>query len=136
MPVTDKKKVLIIDDDADMRSLLCRLFGDDYEVIAIDGPAGALDRIRAEKPSLVLLDLVMPGMNGLEFLDSASSDASRLPPIIMLTSVEDISVAEQALAKGAVEYISKQELSRLKRLVDSRLGLPQDAGQTPWKVAE
>ena len=134
MATATKKKILVIDDDAEMRRLLNRIFCDDYEVLLAPDSEKGLELLKSGTPHLILLDLVMPGMNGIDFLDALASEKYR-PPVVMLTSVEDVDIATSAIAKGAVEYVSKLELARLKKLVDAKLCRPDDAA-CPWKVSE
>ena len=134
MATSTKKKILVIDDDAEMRRLLNRIFCDDYEVLLAPDSEKGLELLKSDTPHLILLDLVMPGMNGIDFLDALAGEKYR-PPVVMLTSVEDVEIATSAIAKGAVEYVSKLELARLKKLVDAKLSRSDDAA-CPWKVSE
>lgn len=104
-------KILIIEDDPLMQRMYQKAFSfDGYEVsVASDGVEG-LDKIRTEKPQIVLLDVMMPKMNGLEVLDKVKADPEiKSTPIIMLTNLAGSSDAERALSKGAVKYIVKSE---------------------------
>ena len=77
--------------------------------MAIDGQDG-LDKIRAEMPTLVLLDVMMPKLNGLQVLERLKADpATESIPVIMLTNLSSQQDAENALLKGAVKYIVKSE---------------------------
>src|SRR5260221_266197 len=77
----------------------------------IIGPfAVVLAKILTEKPTLVLLDIMMPKMNGLQVLEKVKADpATKSIPIIMLTNLAGQQDAEAALSKGAVKYIIKSE---------------------------
>jgi len=77
--------------------------------VAYDGEEG-LKKTKAEKPNLVLLDIMMPKMNGLEFLDSLKAHADiKTTPVVILTNLASDKDAEIALSKGAVKYIVKSE---------------------------
>ena len=134
MATATKKKILIVDDDAEMRRLLNRIFCDDYDVLLAPDSEKGLELLKTDNPHLILLDLVMPGMNGIDFLDSMACEKYR-PPVVMLTSVEDVDIATSAIAKGAIEYVSKLELARLKKLVDAKLCRAED-NACPWKVSD
>ncbi len=104
-------KILIIEDDPLMQRMYQKAFSfDKYEVsVAGDGVEG-LDKVRAEKPTVVLLDVMMPKMNGLETLVKIKSDPEiKSIPVIMLTNLAGSADAEKALESGAVKYIVKSE---------------------------
>lgn len=91
-----------------------------YEVEIATNGEEALEKVRAaaEKPALVLLDIMMPKMNGLEALDKlkANPDTQKIP-VVMLTNLAGQQDAEEALLKGAVKYIIKSEYEP-KQVVD------------------
>ena len=89
-----------------------------YEVVmAADGEEGLL-KIKAEKPTIVLLDVMMPKMNGLQVLEKLKADPeTKQIPVIMLTNLAGEQDAENALSKGAVKYIVKSEYEP-KQVVD------------------
>ena len=97
--------VLVVDDQEINRDVLGAILEDDYEVIyACDGKE-ALDimREKAEKLSIVLLDLMMPVMNGFEVLETVQSDdLLKRIPIIVLTAEKNAEL--QALQMGAVRH--------------------------------
>jgi CheY-like chemotaxis protein len=82
-----KRDILVVDDDADLRETLELLLDDSgYRVTAVASGKAALDRLKAgAHPSLILLDLMMPEMNGWEFLERAQADAvlDAIPIVIM-----------------------------------------------------
>ena len=80
-------------------------------VEAVDGRM-ALDKIKQAKPDLILLDLMMPNMNGIEVLTELKKD-KLLPelPVIVLTNVMDSQTIEQAKSLGAKDYIVKTDLT-------------------------
>lgn len=81
-----------------------------YEVeVASDGQEG-LDKAKSGKPTLILLDIMMPKLNGIQVLEQLKADPNtKAIPIIMLTNLAGQQDAEAALAKGAVKYIIKSE---------------------------
>jgi DNA-binding response OmpR family regulator len=103
------KKVLIIEDDKFLRELLGKKLSSlSYNpILAIDGEEG-LEKIKKEKPDVVLLDLMLPGMNGFEVLEKAKKDPtiSNIPVIILsnLGQSEDI---EKGLRLGAKDFLVK-----------------------------
>lgn len=104
-------KLLIIEDDSLMLRMYQKIFTfEKYEVdTAKDGVEG-LDKARASKPTLILLDVMMPKMNGLEVLEKLKNDEElKKIPVIMLTNLAGQQDAERALSKGAIKYIIKSE---------------------------
>jgi CheY-like chemotaxis protein len=98
--------ILVVDDNADLCRTLSRLLrhmGFSAEC-AFSGPE-ALSHLRDHKPSLILLDYMMPEMNGLEVLTKVKSDsATAAIPVVMLTAVSDQRTADTAITKGAAAY--------------------------------
>jgi DNA-binding response OmpR family regulator len=102
-------KVLVIDDEAPIR-LLCRvnLEAEGMEVLeAEDGPEG-LDVARAERPDVILLDVMMPGMDGWEVLQRLLEDEdTREIPIVFLTARAELRDRARGLELGGVDYVTK-----------------------------
>ncbi len=113
-----KKHILIVDDDP----LIARMYEhkmqiDGYEVdVAFNGEE-ALAAVRKHKPDIILLDVMMPKMNGAETLKILKEDKeTKHIPILMLTNLGDkASDAEKAKVLGALDYLIKSEIS-LKEL--------------------
>jgi DNA-binding NtrC family response regulator len=129
-------KILIADDEEIIRRAIQRIFDDCVVVCAGDG-AAALDLIAAERPAVVLLDLVMPLMGGLEVL-GALKGAEYAPPVIILTGNGEIEMATAALRAGALSYLTKPFSTEVIRgLVLAALeeggGKKRDKDR-PWRV--
>ncbi len=105
------KVVLIIEDDPLMARMYQKIFSfEGYQVVsAADGVEG-LEKAQSQTPTIILLDIMMPKMNGLEVLEKLKkSDLTKHIPVIMLTNLAGTQDAETALSKGAVKYIVKSE---------------------------
>ena len=103
------RKILVIDDDQFNRAFARdALESAGYSVIdAGDGEEG-LEKADAEAPDLVLLDIVMPGMDGIEVCKELKKrDACRITPVIMYTSLNEEKLIETALQAGASDYVIK-----------------------------
>jgi signal transduction histidine kinase len=100
--------VLIIDDMPENVEVLGETLGNDYIVqFATSGPEG-LDLVQRRLPDLILLDVMMPGMNGFEVLAALGRDPrTRTVPVIFVTARSDAESETQALASGAVDFIHK-----------------------------
>ena len=105
----DKPSILVVDDGADSLSLLTGiLVSEGYHVRRADSGRLALASADAWLPELILLDIRMPGMDGLEVCRRlTSSDRSQGIPVIFITAANDVEDRVNGLAAGAVDYISK-----------------------------
>jgi len=104
---TPKARVLIVEDDASARSgLEALLIGDGYSVVAAEEGGAALARIAELPPDVVLTDLEMPGMGGMELLKHLHAEHPSLP-VIILTSSQDLQSAVTAMRAGADDYLTK-----------------------------
>ena len=103
----EKKRILVVDDSEDLREFFQVLLESaGYEVITASSGAEALEKIRAQRPDLITLDLIMPGMDGLEFLTRMRSDlAPPLPPVILVSGFD--LTEEEALRQGALMFVRK-----------------------------
>ncbi len=104
-------KILITEDDPLMSRMYQKIFTfEGFEVeMAADGQEG-LDKARAIKPTMILLDVMMPKLNGLQVLEKLKADPeTKSIPVVMLTNLAGQQDAESALAKGAIKYIVKSE---------------------------
>lgn len=105
------KTILIVEDDPLMSRMYQKIFTFEKYTVAVakDGQEG-LDQVRQVKPTVILLDIMMPKMNGLQVLDKLKADPeTKNIPVIMLTNLASEKDAENALLKGAVKYIVKSE---------------------------
>ena len=104
-------KILVVEDDALISRMYQKVFeSEGYEVfMAVDGQIG-LDLARTKKPTIILLDIMMPKLNGLQMLQQlkADPDIAKIP-VIVLTNLSGAQDAERALELGAVRYIVKSE---------------------------
>jgi DNA-binding response OmpR family regulator len=100
-------KVLVVDDQSRIREMVGRvLAGQGHATVtAVDG-VDALERLAEEQVDLVLLDLVMPRKNGLEVLHELRRRGA-MPPVIVLSAVDDVAATVQALDAGAIDYVNK-----------------------------
>lgn len=104
-------RILIAEDDPMMARLYEKVFNfEGYQVqMAVDGQ-DALDKARENPPTLMILDVMMPRLNGLAALEQVKADPKlKATPVIMLTNLAGQQDAESAIAKGAVKYIIKSE---------------------------
>jgi DNA-binding NtrC family response regulator len=102
------EKLLIVDDEPDMLKLLGMIIRDKtpYETITTNNPAEALDLVKKGGYDLVITDLKMPGLDGVEMLEAVKKLDADIPVIIM-TAYGTVETAEEALSKGAFDFITK-----------------------------
>jgi len=114
-PASQNKKILLIDDDPSFVRLYTTAFkqkGINFSV-AMSG-AKALEKVKFEKPDLMLLDVMMPGMSGFEVLVRMRQDSqTKNIPIWMLTNLGEEYGKEKSVGTGAQEYIVKTSTSPL-----------------------
>ena len=103
------KKILIIEDDKFLRELISRKLGDEeFEIDeAVDGEEG-LKRIKEGKPDLILLDLILPNIDGFEVLSRMKEDPQLAAiPVIILSNLGQKEEVERGLKLGASDYLIK-----------------------------
>ena len=135
-------RVLIVDDIASNLKLLeAKLSSEYYDVITADGGHKAIDMARRESPDLILLDVMMPGLDGFEACKILKSDpVTAHIPVVMVTALSDAADRVRGLQAGADDFLSKpvrdvplfarvRSLIRLKQLMDVYL-VREDDGFT------
>lgn len=103
------KKILMIEDDNFMqKALRFTLQGDDYKIIvAVDGQLG-IDMAKKEKPDLILLDIILPKIDGFDVLEKLKKDSIiKDIPVLILSNLGQKEDVEKGLKLGAVGYIIK-----------------------------
>jgi len=103
------KKILIVEDDKFLRELISRKLKEEgFDIVeAIDGEEG-IKKLKEENPDLVLLDLILPGIDGFEVLSKAKEDSKTSSiPIIILSNLGQREEVEKGLKLGAIDYLIK-----------------------------
>ena len=99
--------VLIVDDEANVRRVLGTLLDQaGYQTTRVADGAAAMDVVRAQDPDLVLTDLAMPGMDGMELLARLKGDFPEIP-VVMLTAHGSVEAAVEAMKRGAFDFLTK-----------------------------
>lgn len=100
--------LLLVDDEPANLQVLRHTLQNDYRLLFAKDGHRALELIRDDKPSLVLLDIMMPGMSGYEVCEALKADESTAGvPVIFITALSDAADEEKGLNIGAVDYINK-----------------------------
>jgi len=110
MPIatSSKTRLLIVDDEPTNIRILSNILAEDYALSAATDGKQALALAKSQSPDLILLDMVMPDMDGLAVCEELKAmDETRDIPVIFVTKLDAPENEEQGLLAGAVDYISK-----------------------------
>jgi DNA-binding NtrC family response regulator len=114
----ERPRVLIVDDELGVRESVRMVLKDRYEVVAAASGTEAVDLITAEPTDVVLLDILMPGPDGMETLERIKQRTPTLP-VIMLTATKTVKTAVTAMKLGAFDYVTKPfDVEELLLIVD------------------
>ncbi len=112
------KKILLIEDDIDLQQTMAEyLSREAFDVVsAMDGQAG-LEMVQPEMPDAILLDVILPKMDGFKVLEAVkSNEKTKNIPVILLTNLESMEDIQRAFEKGAMAYLVKADF-RLEDVV-------------------
>lgn len=117
-----KRKLLIVDDQKGIRILLMEVFNSEgYETFEASNGKIALDIVKNEKPDLVLLDMKIPGMDGLEILKNIRKIDTEIK-VIMMTAYGELDMIKEARELGALSHFSKPfDIDDLRHAVNELL---------------
>lgn len=130
--IARRSRILVADDTDSVRALFRKLLtADGHEVIAVEDGVAALRAVQQHQPDVILLDVGMPQLDGLEVCRRLKSDpATRLTPVVLVTGLSDMSDRIKGIEAGADEFLSKPvhphelrarvaSLTRMKHLIDA-----------------
>lgn len=123
---TAKKKILVVEDESDIaESLSVRLALDHFDVIVAKNGQDGVTKARSEKPDLVILDVMMPKLNGFDVCRILKKEEGlKSTPILMLTALQMVGDVDMAFESGANDYMSKPYTNeRLIQKVKTLLGI-------------
>lgn len=136
VPDTKRARILLVEDNSDMREYLRRLLGGPYEVEVAANGVAALEVVKVHQPDLVLSDVMMPEMNGFELLRHLRSDPHlQAIPIILISARAGEEAEVEGISHGADDYLTKPfsarelltrvathlELARIRREATARV---------------
>ncbi len=123
------RTILVVDDEAAARYGVRRALESKYKILGAGSAAAARDVVAAEKPDLILLDLVMPGEDGISFLCWLRAEGQETP-VIVVSALDSAKTAVEALRSGAADYIVKgYDIEELRKRVGNALQLAELAGE-------
>jgi len=106
--MNEKSKILIVDDESINILILNELLSKDYIVISSINSNLVIDMVNQKNPDLILLDIKMPGISGLDLCKELKENKNTKDiPILFITSVDDENIIEEAFNSGGVDYILK-----------------------------
>jgi len=101
-------RILVVDDDRSLLSIIQGILGNDYDITLASSGAEALEILASSTFDLILLDIMMPGMSGMDLCaEIKANDRLSDIPVIFLTGMEDDDAEEAALDAGAADFIAK-----------------------------
>ncbi|SDX85474.1 hybrid sensor histidine kinase/response regulator [Lysobacter enzymogenes] len=124
-PATSTGRILVVDDQAaNLRVVTALLSRQGYEVVAASTGDEALQLYAQSPPDLILLDVMMPGMDGFEVMDALRADSPLRVPVVFVTAAHDRDLLLRAFDAGVVDYVTKPFLpEELLARVNAHVGL-------------
>ena len=117
----DKKTILIVEDEVNIRKGLAATLSDNYRVLSAENGEEAYEIFKKQHPDLVLTDIRMPKMGGLSLLDKIKLENKKIP-VILITAYGTIDSAVDSMKRGAADYITKPvNLDKLEAVIKKAL---------------
>ena len=117
----DKPTILVCDDEEGIRESFRLILGDQYNLAFANNGLEGLEMLKSLSPALVLLDIKMPKMHGMEILKQVKR-LRPLLPVIIVTGYQSVEMAQEALKLGAADYIPKPfESKQILKAVEQSL---------------
>ena len=123
--MNNKKSLLIVDDDIAHRTMLRILLDWEYDIFEADDGFTAIDKVRERSFDLVLMDVRMIKLSGMDALDKVK-ELSPGTPVVMMTAYWTETAADEARQKGAFDYLAKPfDFDHLKQTIQSAVACRQ-----------
>jgi len=105
---TKQQRILVVDDELSNIEVLAGIFDDDYEILFATEGGAALEIAATSQPDVILLDVMMPGMDGHETCRRLKMDRQTAGiPVIFITGLGDVAAETKGLELGAMDYVTK-----------------------------
>jgi len=125
MEQSNRKRVLVVDDEKGVRRLVCQILRHDYTILEAQDGEEAVNMAHSQEPDLIIMDMMMPKMDGLTACYAIRKDpATKSIPVVMLTAIDqELNKKLSTTVMGASKYMTKpfnaQELlETIKQLLD------------------
>jgi Signal transduction histidine kinase len=134
----EKPLLLVVEDNPEMRGFLQDSFSSDYSVITAEDGLDGLDKLKNNEVSLIISDLMMPRMDGLEFCSALRANVlTSHIPVVLLTAKTDLNTKIDGMNSGADAYVEKPFSIRflkaqIRNLIDSRKALRRKYSEMPF----
>ena len=116
-----RQTILVVDDERSIRESLRLVLTDDYDVHTAERGRDALGRLDSLQPDLVLLDIMMPGLDGLAVLERIKADHPDIV-VVMVTAITTAKTIVEAMRHGADDYVAKPfEIAEIKLVIERAL---------------
>jgi CheY-like chemotaxis protein len=117
-----KETILVIDDDDTMHIILEKMLGDEFSLLQAEDAQEGIDILAKSQVDLIMTDIHMPGLSGLEFLESLMADADKKRiPVLIITGKPTVDKEQKALDLGAADFIRKELFSEDQEKVMDRV---------------
>lgn len=105
------KFILIVEDEESLQTVLkAKLSEEGFKVSAVSNGQECLEKIQEDKPDMIILDLIMPVMGGVETLDKLRSDEkTKEIPVLILTNISDMEKVSEVVEKGYFDFLIKTD---------------------------
>lgn len=127
--MSDKIKILLVEDDQDLQEMYETKFAmEGFEVVKAENGAEALNKVSSENPKIVLLDIVMPEVDGFQVLkDLKANPATKEIPVILLTNLGQEGDIKKGMELGAADYLIKANFTPNEVVGKVKKALGEDA---------
>ena len=116
----DKRKVLCVDDEAANIKIMSNMLRDEYEVFVSLSGSAALELAKMQHPDIILLDMLMPDMNGVEVCEALKADPDTADiPVFFVTSMDDMFNEAVGFKAGALDYVTKPVSPHVLAAIDN-----------------
>lgn len=119
----ERRKILVVDDEAGVRASLKMIFKDNYTVLEASSGAEALKILQNTRPDVILLDLIMSNISGIDVLKQIKGISKQIP-VIVVTAIRNTDMMEEAIGLDAFSYLIKPfVVTELEQSVQRALGV-------------